>query len=336
MINREMQEELEYKTLSSWATKSAESKGRLEQEAPCEIRTAFQRDRDRIVHSKALRRLMHKTQVFLSPEGDHFTTRLTHTLAVAQIARGIARGLGLNEDLTEAIALGHDLGHTPFGHNGEQFLDERHENGFKHNEQSLRVVDILESGHEGRGLNLTAEVRDGIINHTGDTLPFTPEGRIVRYSDRIAYINHDIDDAIRAGVITAEMLPNDCIKGLGNDHRTRINSLVVDAIRSSEEKQDICLSEEGQYYLDKLRSFMFENVYKSKIVKKDSEMEKVRNLIFSLYDYFLEHPDAMPQEHVEMLFLYGSEEVVKDYIAGMTDRYAIRTYKNIFVPNEWK
>ncbi|MCR4601225.1 MAG: deoxyguanosinetriphosphate triphosphohydrolase [Clostridia bacterium] len=336
MITREMQEEREYKTLSSWATKAAETRGRIDQESPCEMRTAFQRDRDRIIHSKALKRLMHKTQVFLSPEGDHFTTRLTHTLAVAQVARSIARGLGLNEDLTEAIALGHDLGHTPFGHNGEQFLDERHENGFKHNVQSLRVVDILESRREGRGLNLTAEVRDGIVNHTGDTLPFTPEGKIVRFSDRIAYINHDIDDALRAGVITEEMLPRDCIEGLGHNHRSRINTLVLDAIHSSEEKQDICLSEEGQYYLDKLRNFMFENVYKSKVVKQDSEMEKVRHLIFSLYDYFLDHPEAMPQEHVEMLYLYGSEEVVKDYIAGMTDRYAISTYKNIFVPNRWK
>ena len=217
MITREMYEESERKNLSSWATKSCESKGRIEQETPCELRTAFQRDRDRIVHSKAIRRLMHKTQVFLSPEGDHFRTRLTHTMDVAQIARTIARGLALNEDLTEAIALGHDLGHTPFGHNGEEYLDMRHPDGFHHNVQSLRVVDILESRPGSRGLNLTAEVRDGILNHSGPGIPFTPEGRIVRFSDRIAYINHDIDDALRAGVIRESDLPRDCMEILGGD-----------------------------------------------------------------------------------------------------------------------
>jgi dGTPase len=336
MITREIQEEREYKYLSDWATKSAESRGRLEQEEPCSIRTAFQRDRDRIIHSKAIRRLMHKTQVFLSPEGDHFRTRLTHTMDVSQISRSIARGLGLNEDLTEAIALGHDLGHTPFGHNGEEFLDKKYPNGFKHNEQSIRVVDVLEARPAGRGLNLTAEVRDGILNHTGPDKPFTPEGCIVRISDRIAYINHDIDDAIRAGVITPDDIPKDCVDHLGADHRTRINTLVIDMIKASEEAGEICQSEECDFYMNKLRDFMFKAVYKNSIVKQDTELEKIQNLIYSLYDYFMEHPGQMPQEHIEMLYLYGAEEVVKDYIAGMTDRYAISTYKSLFVPKGWK
>lgn len=336
MVTREMYEEAEMKRLAPWATKSAESKGRLEQETPCELRTAFQRDRDRIIHSKAIRRLMHKTQVFLSPEGDHFRTRLTHTMDVAQIARTIARGLALNEDLTEAIALGHDLGHTPFGHNGEEYLAMRHPDGFNHNVQSLRVVDILESRPGSRGLNLTAEVRDGILYHSGPGMPFTPEGQIVRFSDRIAYINHDIDDALRAGVIRENDLPGDCIACLGGDHRSRINTLVLDVIRSSEEQQQICQSEDCSYYMNKLRDFMFEHVYKSKVVKQDAELGKVKHLIFSLYDYFMEHPEKMPDEHIEMLYLYGPEEVVKDYIAGMTDRYAIKIYKSLFVPAGWQ
>lgn len=337
MINREKQEEREFRCLSVRAAKSAESRGRAEPEEPCPLRTDFQRDRDRIIHSKAIRRLMHKTQVFLSPEGDHYRTRLTHTLDVAQISRSIARGLCLNEDLTEAIALGHDLGHTPFGHNGENYLAERHPGGFHHNEQSLRVVDILEtSHHRGRGLNLTAEVRDGILNHTGPELPYTQEGRIVRISDRIAYINHDIDDAIRAGIITQEDLPEDCLAVLGVDHRTRINRLVTDMIRASEEAGDITQSEECGYYMNKLRQFMFASVYRSEKVKQKEELFKVRNLIFSLYDYFLEHTEEMPSEHQEMLQLYGAEEVVKDYIAGMTDRYAMNTYSHLFVPHGWK
>ena len=336
LITREMYEEAEMKNLSSWATKSAESRGRIEQEAPCQLRTAFQRDRDRIIHSKSIRRLMHKTQVFLSPEGDHFRTRLTHTMDVAQISRTIARGLALNEDLTEAIALGHDLGHTPFGHNGEEYLAMRHPDGFHHNVQSLRVVDILESMPGSRGLNLTAEVRDGILNHSGSEKPFTPEGCIVRISDRIAYINHDIDDAMRAGVIRKENLPRDCIEHLGEDHRTRINTLVLDMIHSSEERGEICQSEECSYYMNKLREFMFEHVYKSRVVKQDAELVKVKHLIFTLYDYFMEHPEKMPDEHIEMLYLYGPEEVVKDYIAGMTDRYAISVYKSLFVPTGWQ
>ena len=336
MISREIQEKKEYDTLSDLAVKSAESRGRLREEEPCPIRTEFQRDRDRIVHSKAMKRLMHKTQVFLSPEGDHFSTRLTHTLAVAQISRTIARGLALNEDLTEAIALGHDLGHTPFGHNGEQYLNEKHPDGFSHTEQSLRVVDVLESGENGRGLNLTAEVRDGIRFHSGPGMPFTMEGRIVRISDRIAYINHDIDDAIRAGVITQKDLPPDCIQCLGATHRERIGRLVNDMIVSSEAAGDIVQGEEYGFYMEKLRKFMFQNVYRSEVVKKVAEMYKIKNLIFSLYDYYTEHPYEMPPEQIEMLYIYGTEEVVKDYIAGMTDRYAIKTFTKLFVPTGWR
>lgn len=336
MITREMQEEREYRILSDKAVKSAESRGRQKKEDSCLIRTVFQRDRDRIIHSKAFRRLMHKTQVFLAPEGDHFRTRLTHTLDVAQISRSIARALALNEDLTEAIAMGHDLGHTPFGHNGEKYIDEKHAHGFRHNVQSLRVVDVLEKGTLGRGLNLTDEVRDGILNHTGPELPYTLEGRIVRISDRIAYINHDIDDALRAGIIEESDLPEDCIRCLGETPRDRINTLVFDMINASTEKGDICQSEECGYYMDKLRSFMFANVYTNSFAGQNNELFKIRNLIFSLYDYFSENPDKMPAEHVEMLSLFGKEEVVKDYIAGMTDRYAINTYRKMYIPNVWK
>lgn len=337
MISRELQEKREDELLSPLAVRSAESRGRARYEEPCPVRTAFQRDRDRIIHSKAMRRLMHKTQVFLAPEGDHFSTRLTHTLAVAQIARTIARGLALNEDLTEAIALGHDLGHTPFGHNGEKYLDEIYPEGFTHTEQSLRVVDVLETGRDGsRGLNLTEEVRDGIRHHSGPGMPFTMEGKIVRTSDRIAYINHDIDDAMRAGVIKQEDLPKDCVKHLGSDRGQRINTLVDDMIVSSEKAGDITQGEECGYYMEKLRAFMFDRVYNSEIVKKVSEMYKVKHLIFSLYEYFTEHPYEMPAEQIEMLYIYGTEEVVKDYIAGMTDRYAIKVFNHIFVPTGWR
>lgn len=336
MLLREQLENQELERLSPFATKSKNSKGRAIEEKPCELRTAFQRDRDRIIHSKALRRLMHKTQVFLAPEGDHFRTRLTHTLEVSQIARTIARALGLNEDLTEAIAMGHDLGHTPFGHNGEIFLDERHIAGFKHNIQSLRVVDVLEQNAVGRTMNLTAEVRDGILNHTGEQVPFTLEGQVVRISDRIAYINHDIDDAIRGNIIFAEDLPKECIDFLGNDHRTRINTLVTDSIKSSDGKPIICQSLEAKKYMNELRSFMFEKVYRNPVVKKDSELEKIRNLIFSLYDFYMESPMLLPQEQQEMLCDDGIEEVVKDHIANMTDRYAINLYTSYFVPAGWK
>ena len=336
MVFREEQEKREYDILSEYACKSAESRGRAVYEEPCELRTEFQRDRDRIIHSKALRRLMHKTQVFLSPEGDHFRTRLTHTLEVAQIARTISRALGLNEDLTEAIALGHDLGHTPFGHNGEAFLNEIHPGGFAHNVQSLRVVDVIERNAKGRTMNLTAEVRDGIVNHTGPAWPFTLEGQVVRHSDRIAYINHDIDDAVRGGIIRAEDIPAECSAYLGADHRSRINTLVTDIVRSSEGKEKVAMSEEAAYHMNKLRDYMFANVYRNPEVKQASEMQKIRGLIESLYNYFLEHSEQLPGEYQIILQRDGGHEAVKEYIAGMTDRYAINIYSETFVPSGWK
>ena len=336
MILRENLEQLEYEKLSPFAAKSAETKGRIHEEDKCQVRTDFQRDRDRIIHSKALRRLMHKPQVFLAPEGDHFRTRLTHTLEVAQIARTIARALALNEDLTEAIAMGHDLGHTPFGHNGEDFLNEKHPGGFKHNEQSLRVVDLLEPRKNMKGMNLTFEVRDGILNHTGGRKPMTLEGQIVHFSDRIAYINHDIDDALRGGIIKERDLPADCVAVLGSTHGSRINTLVWDLVVNSDGKDKIIMSEEKASYMNKLRSFMFENVYHSKIVKKDEELDKIRNMLFSLYDYFMKNDKELPSEHREMIGEYGIEEVVKDYIAGMTDRYAINIYCELFIPTGWR
>ena len=265
---REEVEKREFEYLSPFATKSAESKGRAMTEEKCSIRTDFQRDRDRIVHSKAFRRLMHKTQVFLAPEGDHYRTRLTHTIEVSQIARTIARGAGLNEDLAEAIAMGHDLGHTPFGHSGESVLAEIYPKGFRHNVQSLRVVDVLESGSKRRGMNLTQEVRDGILNHTGSTVPMTPEGQIVKVSDRIAYINHDIDDAIRSGIITVGDLPKESIEILGDTHKKRIDTLVRDMIEHSFGKPTAQLSEEKMSAMNELRTFMFKNVYHNSNVKK--------------------------------------------------------------------
>ena len=336
MILREDLEQREKQMLSPFATKAADTAGRAEPEEKCPFRTDFQRDRDRILHSKAFRRLMHKTQVFLAPEGDHYRTRLTHTLEVSQIARSIARGLALNEDLAEAIAMGHDLGHTPFGHNGEQSLDERHKNGFKHNEQSLRVVELLENSEGRQGMNLTFEVRDGILKHTGDQIPLTPEGQIVRISDRIAYINHDIDDALRSGVINASELPADCVRVMGDNHRTRINTLVSDAIETSDGKQTVGISEEKWFYMNKLRDYMFENVYHSNKVKREEELEKIHNMIFTLYDYYEERPQELPEESREMIDAFGLQEVIKDYIAGMTDRYAVNLFKEIFVPKGWK
>lgn len=333
MINRTRQEEREFLFLSQAACKSAASRGRRIPEAPCEIRTEFQRDRDRIIHSKAFRRLMHKTQVFLAPEGDHFRTRLTHTLEVSQIARTIARGLMLNEDLTEAISLGHDLGHTPFGHNGESVLNEIYPGGFSHNEQSLRVVDLLEDRYGKQGMNLTMEVRDGILHHTGKGLPFTLEGQIVRISDRIAYINHDIDDAIRSGVISDSMLPKDAIRYLGFSHGERIDTLVRDMILSSDGKDRIQQSPEAAYYMDQLREYMFTHVYLNENVKRASDLDRVRTIISGLYHYYVMHPEELPVECSQVSGESTVEELVKDYIAGMTDRFAIRQYRAIS-PND--
>jgi dGTPase len=330
MLTREGSERREYEILSPYAAKASESRGRARPETPCAYRTDFQRDRDRIIHSKALRRLWDKTQVFIAPEGDHYRKRLTHTFEVSQISRSIARALMLNEDLTEAIALGHDLGHTPFGHNGEHFLNLRHKGGFKHNEQSLRVVDVLESHGGARGMNLTAEVRDGILGHTGEHMPYTLEGRVVRISDRIAYINHDIDDAIRAGIIEEGDLPADCARVLGNSTRGRIDTLVTDMIVTSDGRPDIRMSDEKWNAMDALRAYMFENVYFNPAVKKEEELSEIERIIGALYDHFLEHPEDIPPEYREMIPEYGLEEMVKDHIAGMTDHYAATTYERIF------
>ncbi|MDR2088467.1 MAG: deoxyguanosinetriphosphate triphosphohydrolase [Clostridiales Family XIII bacterium] len=330
MLNREASEKREYEMLSAYAAKSAASKGRRRAEEQCAFRTDFQRDRDRIIYSKALRRLMHKTQVFLAPEGDHYRTRLTHTLEVAQISRSIARALRLNEDLTEAIAMGHDLGHTPFGHNGEDFLAKRHAGGFRHNEQSLRVADVLENSETRQGMNLTEEVRDGILNHTGKRLPFTLEGQIVRISDRVAYINHDIDDALRSGVIKNADLPEDCVDVLGATTTERINALIKDLVENSDGESFICQGEMCAFFMNKLRDFMFANVYHNSVVKGNERLDRVRDLIFSLYDYFLEHPHELPAEFARLVDEYGLEEMVKDHIASMTERYAVNCYNRVF------
>ena len=278
---------------------------------------------------------MHKTQVFLAPEGDHYRTRLTHTLEVSQVARTIARALNLNEDLTEAIAMGHDLGHTPFGHNGETILDQVHGH-FSHNEQSLRVVDILETTQSRIGLNLTEEVRDGILNHSGKLVASTLEGQIVALSDRIAYINHDIDDAIRSGVIDESQLPRESIELFGHSHRERIDTMVRKVIENSQEGPFITMGEEYGDGLLKLRDFMFENVYRSNRVKKEEDLAKVEVVITSLYQYFLKHPEKLPKEYERILETDHVSVAVKDYIAGMTDRFAIRTYKELFVPKGWR
>lgn len=323
---REIMEEREISTLSPYATLSSKTRGRKIAEEPCQVRTEFQRDRDRIIHSKSFRRLKHKTQVFIAPEGDHFRTRLTHTLEVSQIARTIARALQLNEDLTEAIALGHDLGHTPFGHAGEEALASVYPGGFKHNQQSLRVVDILEEGH---GLNLTWEVRDGILNHTGPELPATLEGQIVRIADRFAYINHDIDDAIRGGIITQEDLPEECLEVLGRRHRERINTMVVDMIQSSWQKPVITMSKQVKEATDRLREFLFQTVYIGSAAK--TEEGKAQRLLRELYHYYCNNPEKLPWDSK----IYKDQDVerlVCDYIAGMTDRYAIAAYQKLFVP----
>lgn len=336
MLYREDLEKREKLLLSTYGCRSAESKGRSVYEKPCMFRTDFQRDRDRIIHSKAFRRLMHKTQVFLSPEGDHYRTRLTHTLEVSQVSRTIARSLGLNEDLTEAIAMGHDLGHTPFGHNGEMVLNKIHPGGFRHNEQSLRVAEAIESTDTRKGMNLTFEVKDGILNHTGDLPAATLEGQIVKISDRIAYINHDIDDAVRSGVITLEELPQSAIELFGTGHRERINSMVDNVVKHSDGKNFVAMDNVYGEQLNILRSYMFENVYRSRKVKKEEDLTKVEVVISSLYNYFIKHPKKLPKDNYELLEKDGVNVVVKDHIAGMTDRYALNLYSELFVPKGWK
>ncbi len=327
---RERQEELERRVLSERATLSAESKGREREEPPHPIRTAFQRDRDRIVHSKAFRRLKHKTQVFIAPEGDHYRVRLTHTLEVAQIARTIARALRLNEDLAEAVSLGHDLGHTPFGHLGERALSPFLGRTFRHSEQSLRVVDYLERG--GRGLNLTWEVRDGILSHPWAMPdPATLEGQVVRFADRLAYVNHDVDDAIRAGILTEDDLPSRATDVLGHSHGERIETLVTDIVETSEEADRVGMSASVGEALDVLRDFLFDRVYLREEAR--AEQEKAVEMIRALFSHYLDHPDEVPEEYLSAPGDLPTR--IADYIAGMTDRYAMRTYERLFLPRGW-
>lgn len=329
MFLREDIEKREYDFLSKNACKVRESKGREIYEAPCKYRTDFQRDRDRIIHSKAFRRLMHKTQVFLSPEGDHYRTRLTHTLEVAQIARTISRILELNEDLTEAIAMGHDLGHTPFGHSGEKILNQIHPGGFRHNIQSLRVVERIEGTSSTRGLNLTWEVRDGIVNHTGSLKAATLEGQVVNLSDRIAYINHDIDDAIRSGAITMEMLPEAPVAFFGESKSQRITKMIESVISYSDGSNKIGMDIEDNKMLLELRSFMFQHVYNNAEVKKKDDINRAEKIIKFLYYYYIDHINELPDDMIEIAKEEGIEVASKDYVAGMTDRFAINKYEEL-------
>lgn len=326
---RERTLENERKTISEYGMLCAETKGRLTYEPECPVRTAYQRDRDRIIHSAAFRRLKHKTQVFLAPDSDHYRTRLTHTLEVSQIARTIAIGLGVNENLTEAIALGHDLGHTPFGHAGERALNEVFPDGFKHFEQSLRVVDILEN--KGKGLNLTYEVRNGILCHTRGEEASTLEGRIVKLADRIAYINHDIDDAVRGGVISEGNIPVEARKYLGETKSQRINTLVRSAIENTTDV--ISLDRDVQSAFDILHEFMFDRVYTNPVCK--SEEGKAMAMIQKLYEFFSRNPDALPNEYIEIAWKDGAERAACDYIAGMTDGYALKVFTENFIPSGW-
>lgn len=333
MTLREELEHQEHSRLSPLAAFADQSSGRPRREvfSDDDVRTCYQRDNDRIVHSKAFRRLMHKTQVFLRPEGDHYRTRMTHTLEVTRISRTIARGLGLNEDLTEAIAMGHDLGHTPFGHAGEAALSTCLGKPFRHNEQSLRVVDYLEN--DGRGLNLSNEVRLGIVGHTGQYIPETMEGQVVRRSDQIAYVNHDIDDAIRAGILSADDLPREIVAVLGSTHRERINTLVCDMIFTSREAGEVCLTPSVDNALKKLRNFMFDRVYRNPVAKGEESKAKV--MLQQLFEYYISHPEALPEDFQPQLSFDGMERTVCDYIAGMTDNYAVHKYTGIFVPAGW-
>lgn len=327
---RERTEEFEKETLSEYAQLASNTKGREREQEKCSLRTEYQRDRDRILHSKSFRRLKHKTQVFITPQGDHYRTRLTHTLEVSQIARTIARALRLNEDLTEAMSLGHDLGHTPFGHHGENALDKLCKGGFRHYEQSLRVVDILE---DGQGMNLTYEVRDGIRNHTGEHQPQTLEGKVLKLADKFAYINHDIDDAIRGGVLREEQLPKELIDILGAQHSQRINTMIADTVKNSLGKNDVVMSEEiGKAMMD-LRAFMFDVVYA--YPPKREEERKGSYIIEQMFHHFVKKPELLPHEYKQFLEKYPLDRVVCDYIAGMSDDYAVHTFSDIFVPKAW-
>ncbi|WP_425061271.1 Deoxyguanosinetriphosphate triphosphohydrolase-like protein [Sporomusa carbonis] len=325
---RERIEEQEFKILSTYAAKSREAV-REREEPLCDFRTAFQRDRDRIIHSKAFRRLKHKTQVYISP-GDHYRMRMTHSLEVAQISRTIARGLMLNEDLTEAIAVGHDVGHTPFGHAGEYALRELIGH-YNHNEQSLRVVEHLERG--GQGLNLTAEVRDGILNHTGDNKPFTLEGNIVRIGDRIAYLCHDYDDGIRAGMLKPSDLPLNVSKVLGTDPSSMITVMVSDIIMESDNKGEIIMSKRVKAAMDEFREFMFKKIYHSAELEPDRK--KAKYVVSKLFEYYVANPGSLPREFLEREERWGLKTIVVDYIAGLTDLYAIKQFEKLFIPATW-
>ena len=331
---REEQEKREHLIFSPYASFSDESRGRDRDEEPCPMRTIYQRDRDRIIHCKTFRRLKHKTQVFLAPEGDNYRTRLTHTLEVAQIARSIARALNLNEDLTEAIALGHDLGHTPFGHAGERTLNSLCPMGFAHYKQSIRVVEFLEK--DGQGLNLTWEVRDGILNHRTSGNPSTLEGKAVRLSDKIAYINHDIDDGIRAGILKESDIPSEYTDVLGNSTKERLNTMISDIIMNSIGKNDLVMSEPVRKAMTELRKFMFESLYLNPTAK--SEEAKADKLITELYRYYVANTDKLPDTYKRFITEFDErpEQVVCDYIAGMSDQYSISKFQEIFVPKAWK
>ena len=331
MTGRERTEARERQFLSPRACLADSSQGRRRQEEPCALRTCFQRDVDRIVYSKAFRRLKHKTQVFLEPEGDHYRTRMTHTLEVTRIARTIARALNLNEDLTEAIGLGHDLGHTPFGHAGERVLNEIMPEGFQHNVQSLRVVDVLEL--EGDGLNLTHEVREGIVCHTGNVKAKTLEGQILWFADRIAYINHDIEDAMRGGIIYPTDIPLYLQQALGYTKTQRINTLVTDVIENSADQDRIQQSEEIGEYMNDLRDFLFQSVYHNPRAK--GEEGKAQEMIRSLFAYYQRNPDDLPSDFQDIRARDGVDRAVCDYIAGMTDSYAVEKFEELFIPRAW-
>ncbi len=329
MTIREHQEQEERIRLSPYAARSCESQGREHPLAPCDLRTCYQRDRDRIIHCKSFRRLKYKTQVFLSPIGDHYRTRLTHTLEVAQVARTLARSLRLNEDLTEAIALGHDLGHTPFGHIGESALNHRMPEGFRHNEQSLRVVRRLED--DGHGLNLCLETMDGIATHSGDAKPKTLEGWCVRRADRIAYINHDIDDALRGGILKPFELPRPCLSVLGQTHGERINTMITDIVTHSMDRDEIVMSSEVEQASNELRAFLFTHVYQDEWRKK--EEERCDYILTALFEHYMTHPEQLPAEYLEIFYVEGPERAVCDFVACMTDRYAIDRFTALFVPS---
>lgn len=343
MLIREKLEKLEHDTLSPLAAMSDQSRGRLRPEKPCEIRPAFQRDRDRIIHSKPFRRLKHKTQVFLAPAGDHYRTRLTHTIEVNQVARTIARALFVNESLTEAVALGHDLGHTPFGHAGEYALNQLCPGGFRHWEQSLRVVDIL--ANEGQGLNLTFEVRDGILTHSkgrdapfvgdGEGAPATLEGKIVRASDIIAYVNHDLEDALRAGLISREQVPRDCLAVLGSRHSERINTMVADLIYQTLEggKPWLMMSERVLKATERLREWLFAEVYDSPLIRK--EFSKAVKVVSDLFEFLVGHPEQFLALAGKKELRFNIEQEVCDFIAGMSDRFALSLYQELFLPEPW-